>query len=382
MALVSLASPRRGVTTLLALLLALVAAAAGAVAMPEQPDEVRWLCRPDLPADPCRGDLATTVYRDGQPPEVVRPAAGQRGVDCFYVYPTVSTELAYSASKEIAAPLRFIAEQQAQRFSQVCDVYAPVYRQRTLLALRSPGSPEQARAAAELAFADVELAWEQYLADDNRGRGVVLIGHSQGTRMLRQLLRERIEPDPAVNARLVSAVLAGGNVVVPRGADVGGDFRTVPLCRERAQTHCALAWSLFGEAPPADSRYGVTPTTPEAAPQPYGPGYEVACVNPAAPGSTDEVALHTLVRTGTAPQALGTALPVPSTPWLRPTQRYRAQCAHVGGAHVLLARPEPGAPPLGPFPDPGWGLHVADLTLPLGDAVDTVAAQISAYQRH
>ncbi|MFC8044685.1 DUF3089 domain-containing protein [Nocardia sp. NPDC057353] len=381
MAPVSRVGPRRGVTTLLALLLALVAAAAGAVAMPEQPDEVRWLCRPDLPADPCRGDLGTTVYGAGQPPEVVRPAAAERAVDCFYVYPTVSTELAYSASREITPPLQFIAEQQAQRFSEVCDVYAPVYRQRTLLALRSPGSPEQARAAAELAFADVARAWEQYLANDNRGRGIVLIGHSQGTRMLRQLIRERIEPDPAVNARLVSAVLAGGNVVVPRGADVGGDFRTVPLCRERAQTHCVLAWSIFGAEPPADARYGTTPTTPEATPRPYGPGYEVACVNPAAPGSTEQVPLHTLLRTGAAPQALNVVLPTPATPWLRPAQRYRGQCAHIGTAHVLLAEPEPGAPPLPPVPDPGWGLHVVDLTLPLGDAVATVAAQIGAYQR-
>src|SRR5690606_25298602 len=156
-----------------------------------------------------------------------------------------------------------------------------VYRQRTLLALQSPGTAGQAKAAAAMAFRDVARAWEQYLAEDNRGRGVVLIGHSQGTRMLRQLLRERIEPDPVADARLVSAVLVGGNVVVPRGADVGGDFRTVPLCRRTDQTHCVLAWSTFGQTPPADARYGVTPTTAEAEPVPYGPGYETACVNPA-----------------------------------------------------------------------------------------------------
>lgn len=368
--------PHRRLLAAVALALLALIAAAPASAVPEPADTVTWLCRPDLPADPCRGDLSTTLRTPGAPDTVVRPASGPHAVDCFYVYPTVSTEPSYSASRAITPPLRLIAEQQAQRFSEVCDVYAPVYRQRTLLALRSPGTPEQARAAAELAYADVERAWEQYLAADNRGRGVVLIGHSQGTRMLRQLLRERIEPDAAVNARLVSAVLAGGNVVVPRGADVGGDFRTVPVCRGREQTHCVLAWSAFHEPPPADSRYGRAATTPEATPAPYGDGYEIACVNPADPAGDADVAVRTLVRAGYA------GFVVAATPWLQPAERYQARCERTGGAHVLLVRPEPGAPELPAVPDPGWGLHVADLNLVLGDTVDMVGAQIAAYQRN
>jgi len=355
-----------------------------------QSDDVSWLCRPDLPADPCRGDLTTTQRAVGKPNILVQPTKQRRHeVDCFYVYPTVSQEPTRSASMQITEPMRAIARQQAQHFSRMCDVYAPVYRQRTLLALRTPSTPAQSRAAVELSYSDVARAWDRYLAHDNDGRGVVLIGHSQGTRMLRQLLRERIEPDEKADKRIVSAVLVGGNVVVPRGGEVGGDFRRMPLCRKRDQIHCVLAWSAFGETPPANARYGIVPTTPAAEPAPYGPDYEIACVNPASPERNTEVALHTLLRSDVRPGAVGLAElagplgppPTAPTPWLRPAQRYRAHCAHTGGGHVLMVRPGPGAPALGPFPDPGWGLHVAEMSLTLGDTVAMVAAQIAAYQR-
>jgi len=381
---------RAGLATVLILFVAFLAPHTATAPADPEPQDTVWLCRPDLPTDPCRGDLTTTVRTYDQPDTVAAvPEPKRHDVDCFYVYPTVSQELSYSASRDITPPVRAVAEQQAQRFSQVCDVYAPVYRQRTLLGLQNPGTAGRASAAAAMAFRDVARAWEQYLAEDNHGRGVVLIGHSQGTRMLRQLLRERIEPNPAADARLVSAVLIGGNVVVPRGADVGGDFRSVPLCRRADQTHCVLAWSAFGRTPPPAARYGVTPTTAEADPAPFGPGYEIACVNPASPQHNAEVPLHTLLRSSLFPGVLGLAdivshrglPPTADTPWLRPAQRYRARCAHVGNAHVLLVRPEPGTPELGPFPDPGWGLHSADIALALGDIVDMVGSQIAVYQR-
>ncbi|WP_280505505.1 DUF3089 domain-containing protein [Nocardia farcinica] len=372
-----------------AALLAQIAAPAPASANASQISDVIWLCHPGLASDPCRGDLATTERTTGEPDRVVRPRGPLRNaVDCFYVYPTVSQEQTYSASMRITDSMRSMAAQQAQRFSRMCDVYAPVYRQRTLVALRTPVPPEQAAAAVAAAFEDVAQAWEQYLTHHNNGRGVVLIGHSQGTRMLRQLLRERIEPDRAALSRLISAVLIGGDVVVPRGADVGGDFRSVPLCRERGQTGCALAWSSYGQPPPATARYGVTPATPEAMPVPYGPGYEIACVNPASLARNEEATLHTLLRSDVRPGAVGLGelapalgpTPTAGTPWLRPAQRYRAKCTHIGPAHVLMVRPEEGAPAPAPFPDPDWGLHTADLALTLGDTVDLVGAQIAAYR--
>jgi pimeloyl-ACP methyl ester carboxylesterase len=87
-----------------------------------------------------------------------------------------------------------VAEQQAARFSQTCRVFAPVYRQLTLRAIFG----EIPASAAAKAYGDVRSAWRDYLRNHNNGRGVVLIGHSQGTYMLRQLARDVIDRRPKV----------------------------------------------------------------------------------------------------------------------------------------------------------------------------------------
>ena len=46
--------------------------------------------------------------------------------------------------------------------------------------------------AYETALAGVREAFQRYLRDDNDGRGFVLVGHSQGSRMLRALVRRDI----------------------------------------------------------------------------------------------------------------------------------------------------------------------------------------------
>ena len=79
-----------------------------------------------------------------------------------------------------------------------------------------------------LASADVLDAWKHYIANDNGGRGVLLIGHSQGASRLVALIKSEIDPNPDLRSRLVSAVLLGTNFQVPVGADIGGDFANSP----------------------------------------------------------------------------------------------------------------------------------------------------------
>ena len=66
-----------------------------------------------------------------------------------------------------------------------------------------------------LAYADVAAAWHHYLSVDNKGRGVVLIGHSQGSGMLNQLIKKEIDPNPAQRKLLVAAYLAGSRCGCP-----------------------------------------------------------------------------------------------------------------------------------------------------------------------
>ena len=83
-----------------------------------------------------------------------------------------------------------------------------------------------------LGYNDVLDAWNHYLKHDNNGRGVVLIGHSQGSGVLSQLIRNEIDGKP-IQSRIISALLLGTNVAVPKGKDVGGAFKQLPLCRTR-----------------------------------------------------------------------------------------------------------------------------------------------------
>ncbi|WP_156370945.1 DUF3089 domain-containing protein [Nocardia arizonensis] len=360
-----------------------------ALAVPDDP--VVWLCRPDRADDPCDATTATTVRAVGRPDvEQTPPAPSDPGVDCFYVYPTVSTEPTPNADTAVTPEVRVVAEQQAARFSQVCRVYAPVYRQRTLLGLaaESVTPPERSAEMSRIAYDDVLRAWRAFLAERDSRRPVVLIGHSQGARVLRRLIREEVDPSPRLRAAVLSAILLGGNVVVPRNADVGGDFRNLPLCREENRFGCVLAWQTFDEPPPPNSRFGRAPTTPDAIPQPYGPDFEIACTNPTSLARNESRTAATVLRAGPVPSPLGLEMSLRDgpgaalapTPWLVPAETYRVQCVHVADASVLMVAPGPYSPDLPAVPAAEWGLHLADVEIALGDLIRIVGAQTAAYR--
>ncbi len=145
-------------------------------------------------------------------------------MDCFYVYPTVSEQATPNADLSKDPEVKRVVVQQARMFSRVCDVYAPMYRQET-----SPGIYSE---NTEVAYQSALSAWKDYLANYNDGRGVILVGHSQGSATLGRLIDEEIDPKPAVRKRLVGAILPGANIHVPKGELVGGMYENVPACSE------------------------------------------------------------------------------------------------------------------------------------------------------
>jgi hypothetical protein len=336
-----------------------------------------WLCRPGLSPDPCTPSLTTTrVTPSGQPLGVDRvKATPNPKVDCFYVYPTVSDQKTPLANLNIDPEEQSIALYQAARYSQYCRVFAPMYRQLTLTAIGGQVSG----ADTAVAYGDVRDAWLTYLRDFNHGRGVVLIGHSQGSFVLRQLIASEIDPKPAVRKRLVSAVLLGGNVTVKQGQDVGGDFQHVPACHSRTQVGCVVAFSTFDETPPPTTKFGHTST----------PGLEVLCTNPAAlqggSGSLDPIfptapfAPASTIAVGI--RILGLTLPTATTPWVEAPGSYTGQCSSNGGANVLEIAPVGGAQTIHPSPDSTWGLHLVDANIALGNLTALVRTEATAYAR-
>jgi hypothetical protein len=347
-------------------------------------DTTTWLCKPGIPDNPCEPGFATTVVSPtGQAVGTTTPRADRkRKFDCFYVYPTVSDDKSINSDLSIDPEERSIALYQAARYSLHCRVFAPMYRQFTLQALFSGTAPPPD--AQQLAYNDVLAAWKTYLRKYNQGRGVVLIGHSQGTFVLRELIHQVVDPKKQVRKRLISAILLGGNVTVAPGRTVGGDFKHIPACSKAKQFGCAIAFSTFDAPVPADARFGRPSSfTPPGLPTTG----DVLCTNPAALGGgsalltsvfpTQPFAPGTTI--GVATQAVGEPRPTgATTPWYQ-AQAYTGACDPSNNAHVLQISPVGGAPTLHAVPDATWGLHLVDANIALGNLTDDTAVEAKAW---
>jgi len=350
-------------------------------------DPAHWLCRPDKD-DVCDHGLdATSIRANGQTHVERFHAATNPKIDCFYVYPTISTDpggnsdLVPGDDQEL-----FVVGQQAARLGSVCRVFAPVYRQITLTALTARLGGNDVPTDPELAYADVLDAWKHYIANDNHGRGVILIGHSQGAGLLTTLVKNEIDPNPELRDRLVSTMLLGTSLQVPIGRDVGGDFANVPLCRRLGQTGCAITYGSFRATapPPSNSFFGV----------PRGAGLQAACTNPAALGGgrgqlksylpTNGRSLPILPRID--PQWLDPALGVEiKTDFVTLPGFLESECAeHDGFVYLaIFVNGNPADPRIddiaGADLTPEWGLHLIDVNEAMGNLVDIASSQARSY---
>jgi hypothetical protein len=339
-----------------------------------------WLCRPGQPADPCGySRAATTVTATGATSESdPAPAPSAKAFDCFYVYPTVSTEPGDNANLSIQPAEKDAAVAEASRFSQVCNVWAPMYRQSTAAAIENGSFLKPA--VINTAYDSLLSAWRDYIAHDNDGRPVVFIGHSQGATLLIKLLRQEVDPSPRLRRQLVSAVILGGNVQVAVNGDVGGSFTNIPTCSSAAQTGCVIAYSTFASTPPSDSLFGrAGKGVSLQAGQTTSTGQQVACVNPvtfsSAPGTLQPYFLSATSKKRKFDVVV-------TTPWVSYPSLYTAQCQDSQGASWLQVTAAPGDPrplvhaSLGPE----WGYHLDDVNLALGDLVADVAVEEAAYR--
>ncbi|WP_044561138.1 DUF3089 domain-containing protein [Azospirillum sp. B4] len=355
--------------------------------------DANWLCRPGR-ADACAQDeTATVISADGHLTREAHTPATDPPIDCFYVYPTVSRDPGGNSDLIPGPEERFVVQGQFARFAARCRPFAPMYHQVTLTALhaRMTGatSPVPDRA---LAYNDVLAAWRHYLTHDNNGRGVVLIGHSQGSAVLMQLVKSEIDGQPA-QGRLVSAILLGANVVVPDGADVGGTFKHIPACRAVEQTGCVISYVSFRDTapPPAGGAFGraMDPLSPQVAAHAHA-----LCTNPAnLAGGAGTLRSYFPADFGAwAPTGFSwiqTGQKI-DTPFVTTPGLLSGRCVTDGPVTYLAIHVNAAADDVRVHDIPGdvivdgrlfpdWGLHRIDMHETIGDLVDIVGRQGAAY---
>ena len=347
-----------------------------------------WLCRPGR-EDACSAPQdATIVAASGTLTREAFHPAKNPPIDCFYVYPTVSNQPTGNSDLNVTDAEKRVVNAQFARFAAKCRLFAPMYRQVTLTALRALIAGKPIPADRDLGYGDVLAAWNYYLAHDNQGRGVVLVGHSQGSGVLTRLIKEEIDGKP-VQGKLISAILMGTSLPVPKGAAVGGAFKNIPVCRADSQTGCVIAFADFraNVPPPANSRFGKAPE-----------GMQAVCANPAALGGGSGM-LNAYLSVG----RISTGSDGPREPfdWTSPAKPIdtafvkvpgllSAECvADEHGSYLAVTvHPTPGGARTNDISGdvvvngqvlPDWGLHLIDANLTMGNLVAIVGDETKAY---
>jgi hypothetical protein len=342
-----------------------------------------WVCRPGNDPNECTQNLDVTVFEpDGTTRVEPHVVADDPAFDCFYVYPTVDLTSTGNTTdfSDISLVLDPLMAQGAP-FSSMCEVYAPLYRQ---MAIGSgPDGGLGLNGDTDLAYGDVQDAFDYYLQHDNQGRKFVLMGHSQGTMMLTRLVAERVDTDPTLRDQMISALLIGGGPTVPTGEAVGGSFQNVPMCTTPGETGCFVAYNSYAaEAPPGDGALFGAATDPNE---------EVACSTPGPLGNGS-----TRSRAAYLPKVVNQPLFVPDvpagempafdTPFAKFPDLFDADCVHAAGRHYLEITRNPPAGdtrPVAPYrtsaPEAlGFGLHIADYSMVLDDVLEIVRLQADA----
>lgn len=174
-------------------------------------------------------------------PQGAASTKGLRGVDVFWIHPTTTrSPTDFNHDPLDPAVLKWTEESAVQRqgsaFAACCRVFAPRFRAATTKALMDPANRDKAFA---LAYADVERAFDWYLAHESKGRPFIIAGHSQGGAHTVSLLEKRIR-GTKLQGRLVAAYVIGINLME---GDLSPRLAGIPFCNAPAQTGCFVQWN-------------------------------------------------------------------------------------------------------------------------------------------
>jgi hypothetical protein len=311
-----------------------------------------WMCKPGLAKNYCLEDIADAT--EALPDGTFRPFMDELGtehpIDCIFWYPTVNrTEDPTSYDFSDPEPMLSSIRSQAARFSRVCNVYAPFYRQASL---NNGGD-------AQLGYMDVVESFKHYIANWSEGRSFVVYGHSQGTGHATRLINQEINDNPDLRGRLVSALMIGGGLSATT-------FSNIPLCTAPDQFGCAIGYRAYGE-----------PQSLSNIPA------DLACTNPGALGGGKVLMKGSFFKSRGTNYSMDLGTEFTAT-WGLFRDFFSAECVEApsGGQVLRIDYTDASGDMRDHFLDLsrviGFGLHVFDYQFPLDDLVELVRSQREA----
>jgi len=162
--------------------------------------------------------------------------------DIFYIYPTLMTSdkdlrwnIAITDSIQNAKIINTAVRFQASAWANSGKIYVPIYRQAHLRAYFNFESG--GKEALTLAYSDVKAAFETYLKKYNKGRPIIIAGHSQGSTHARLLLKDFFDDKP-LQKQLIAAYIPG----------IGfkkDEFKTIKLMTKPNETGGFVSWNTY-----------------------------------------------------------------------------------------------------------------------------------------
>jgi Protein of unknown function (DUF3089) len=263
----------------------------------------------------------------------------------FFVHPTSYIGKDYWNAplddKESQDRARLFLRGLASPFADAGEIWAPRYRQAAIGSFLT--TKPEGQQALDAAYQDVLLAFDEFVAEVQKDRPIILAGHSQGALHLTHLLKDRVAGKP-IAKRIAAAYVVGWPISVSTDLPEMG----LPACTGPDQSGCIMAWQSFAEPAEYDrivTVYGAT-TGFNGAPR---KDTAMLCTNPLNGGGAVEAGMEANLGTLTPDAKLENGeLIVGAVP---------AKCDASG--FLLIGDP----PELGPYVLPGNNYHVYDFPL-------------------
>ncbi|MGM0302712.1 hypothetical protein IGI66_002334 [Enterococcus sp. AZ048] len=139
--------------------------------------------------------------------------------DVFMLYPTAYAQKDSNASPvakidnaTMRAGAQVFLATQGSAFDTSGNIFAPYYRQLDANWLYSKQKSEQNEYVDGIPKADVIAAFDYYIKHENNNRPFILVGHSQGARMIKAIMYDYFKQHPGVSDRMIAAYVLGQSV--------------------------------------------------------------------------------------------------------------------------------------------------------------------------